>query len=403
MNLRHLKILLESTEHLAIANNPETPAEQLTTFVKHPNKEIRQAVASNPNTPFSSLIQLNREFPKEISENPYMEMEKQITMGGNSPSFPIHTINPDEIEHGLQNSKTDPAILHMFASHPDKEVQRFLTEHPNIHTDTLHQLIQSPASSYIASYAAQSPNLSKEHIDHVIEHKPKLHSSVARNPNLDAQQIEKLIDEKDPYVYVLSELADHKHTTPEQLDKMSQLLPAESSTTTLLSKIARNSKTQTPTLQKILDYYTTNNQFVPVSYYSELVQHTNATKEMLYKAFDHTPEHQYYPLLNSPHMDGFILNEILKSRPDLLHYSKEVIPKLATLPDAKPETLALAAKHMVDHISRGSNLLPSNEYLIKLLQHPNFPSEFAQSLRNDMHKFKPKVRKAILAAADRGN
>lgn len=199
MNIRKLKFLLESIQELEQARNPQTSSELLDELADHKDQEVQRAVASNPNTPFKTLISKYGQFPKEVSENPYITMEKEISMAG-EPSVNINDVDSGTIVENFwpdeENKKyIDPGLLHMFSFHKDPSVKKFIARHPNTQVDTLEALLHdSGLDEYDKHLIARNPNATTKQLDKIAEKatNPTAVYHIANNPKTSKETLENL-------------------------------------------------------------------------------------------------------------------------------------------------------------------------------------------------------------------
>lgn len=147
-------------EQLQIANDPNSPQEQLSALAQQEDDEIQRAIAQNPNAPLEVLLSLGERFPEESAKNPSLslfllespqklrEMPNQTAL-----AFAAHPKTPDwllsllldhqEASVGraiVKRPQLSRRLLACLARSRDIDIQARLVEHPQITEEILLRL-----------------------------------------------------------------------------------------------------------------------------------------------------------------------------------------------------------------------------------------------------------------------
>lgn len=150
-----------------VASNPLTPPYVLADLRHNRDLEIRRLVASNPNTPIGALMQLGKQFPDIIIENPVFKTLK------------IEEPNSKFVRLSLaRSSKTDPDTLaKLAATEEDEAVLYAIARNINTPIDTVKSLIAwrhpDDDSTYpdieVTRNALNNPNLTIHYLEQLLE------------------------------------------------------------------------------------------------------------------------------------------------------------------------------------------------------------------------------------------
>jgi hypothetical protein len=198
------------------ATEATTPPEILEELAKSENATIRKVVAQNPNTPTETLLQLFRDFPHQVLQNPIIDLLiledpnflyelYQVNVGifdrDNLPSFFLKWAikHPDDkIRIAVARSKKTPQyFLEQLANDNKVNVRCCVAINSNTPIHTLEKFIQD--SNEIVRLGVSENTCAPKFILEQLAKDPEyiVRLTVAKNPQTPQSALHRLLDDKD--------------------------------------------------------------------------------------------------------------------------------------------------------------------------------------------------------------
>ena len=138
-SIETLRTLASESIELAriVATNPSANENLLRDLLVTGDYIIRQNVASNFNTPPQVLLNLIRQFPQKVLDNPGFEVAIQ-----NNPNF-LSQLSTKSLLHLLKQDRAPVCFLEWLAGSKDKKVLLAMLRHDNVPTAVLEKLTKS--------------------------------------------------------------------------------------------------------------------------------------------------------------------------------------------------------------------------------------------------------------------